>query len=651
MRESEGACESVPLLLGVRNNSRGQPRYGSDADPREAFAIGRGRELDMRPGATPDTRMRLLPRALACAVFAAAAGCASLAREPGPESEVEVEYLAPRPLENPGDVPSHARPDDGSQRAPPRAPEPGPPIPSEVPGARHLGDLHPALRSRALLLFQRARAEGIEVTFIFGYTPYVPRKRTGPGGWATWHQFGLAFDLNLADRRDLADGRRHFTSDAPRWQRLGAIAGELGLAWGGAWRSSYDPFHFEWHPGDDSVISKDDLRRFLALAGPRAERFREVWPLYPEPRGAGPPGAGPASSPAPNDAAPTLVLAFGGDVAFPRGKNDAALEAIGPRAFDALAPWLAPATLRFANLEAPFTERAPTVQKPFAFTAPPARLAWVLGAGFNLLSLANNHIADAGPAGVADTIAALTRARDAAHGALWWAGADPRAAPPTPVPLVFRAPGTDLAVAFLAFGNGYARQVTHWAGPAAEAAALASVRLARTQAQLVIVSVHGGSEYTHAPDPAVVRLLRGLADAGADIVVGHHAHVVRGIERRGPSVIFYGLGNLAFGSITDRHRATGATLYGMLARVDVSGGKVRRVRVLPLWVDNADPLAPPDLAPLPPTPFSPQPLRGAYAAHVLAAIDGFSALVPGNTTRFGPPAADAPGEGVLEFPE
>ncbi len=49
---------------------------------------------------------------------------------------------------------------------------------------------------------------------------------------------------------------------------------------GGIWRT-YDPFHFEWHPGHDAWISKDDLRGFLELAGPRAEAYRETWPLFP----------------------------------------------------------------------------------------------------------------------------------------------------------------------------------------------------------------------------------------------------------------------------------------------------------------------------------------------------------------------------------
>lgn len=193
-----------------------------------------------------------------------------LCREDFPETGVDIEAD--------GAITPRAKGSRPSTTPPTGSPSDGP------PGARYLEGLHPRLQQLARELHRRAAAAGISFRIVHGYAPYAPRTRPGPGGMANWHQFGLAFDVLIADRRDLADGRRHFHEDDPTWHRLGAIGQELGLVWGGIWRT-YDPFHFEWHPGDDATISAADLRRFLALAGPAGKDYRAVWQLYPNPDG------------------------------------------------------------------------------------------------------------------------------------------------------------------------------------------------------------------------------------------------------------------------------------------------------------------------------------------------------------------------------
>ncbi|MBL8785474.1 MAG: CapA family protein [Deltaproteobacteria bacterium] len=147
-------------------------------------------------------------------------------------------------------------------------------------GAPLLDAVHPTLRARVLELHRRAAARGIGFRVVHGHARYERRTRMGPGGMANWHQFGLAADILLNERKDLGDARRHFDEDRAKWQELGAMAAELGLVWGGIWRS-YDPFHLEWHPGDDAVISATDLARFLRLAGADGRNYQAVWSLYP----------------------------------------------------------------------------------------------------------------------------------------------------------------------------------------------------------------------------------------------------------------------------------------------------------------------------------------------------------------------------------
>lgn len=151
------------------------------------------------------------------------------------------------------------------------------------PKGHVLEGLHPELKKRGLALLERLHAEGIHVKLLMGYTPYKKRTRIGPGGWANWHEFGLAFDLNLTKRKSLSDAKAHFDADAKVWARVGAIALELGLVWGGSWRSSYDPFHFEWHPGADAVINKQDLAAMLRLTGKNGKKYQRAWALYDSP--------------------------------------------------------------------------------------------------------------------------------------------------------------------------------------------------------------------------------------------------------------------------------------------------------------------------------------------------------------------------------
>ena len=114
-------------------------------------------------------------------------------------------------------------------------------------------------------------------------------------------------------------------------------------------------------------------------------------------------------------------------------------------------------------------------------------------------------------------------------------------------------------VAFLAYtevGEGftYTRVPHQWAAtPELPGAAPVradflrqDVKTARGEADLVIVSMHWGKEYDHRPTDFQKALGRIAMDAGADLVIGHHPHVIQGIEFRGRGVIAYSLGNFVF---------------------------------------------------------------------------------------------------------
>jgi hypothetical protein len=230
---------------------------------------------------------------------------------------------------------------------------------------------------------------------------------------------------------------------------------------------------------------------------------------------------------------PSLRLLALGDIALtPAAQVEPA------RAFSGIAPLLAAADLRTANLEAQLTartERAGVIGS--GIRAEPAMIAALLHARFDVLSVANNHALDFGNAGLAESVQRLA---DAGIRSCGLANADRSG-----VPAILEARGKRIAV--LGFCDD------HFNGPdvqgsprpalATFAEVEASVRAAREIADLVIVHLHWGYEFALHPLLDQRDFARRVVDCGAHLVLCHHAHVPLGFELRGAGAIAYGLGN------------------------------------------------------------------------------------------------------------
>mgnify|MGYP006191293943 FL=1 len=99
-----------------------------------------------------------------------------------------------------------------------------------------------------------------------------------------------------------------------------------------------------------------------------------------------------------------LSIVVVGDVSQPATQWVEATERLRDKVFDPTRHLTMSGDLNFMNLENPVTALSPNAKKTYAFTSPPERLEWYFGAGFNMFSLANNHIADASQAGIDKTI-------------------------------------------------------------------------------------------------------------------------------------------------------------------------------------------------------------------------------------------------------
>lgn len=248
------------------------------------------------------------------------------------------------------------------------------------------------------------------------------------------------------------------------------------------------------------------------------------------------------------------TLLFVGDIMLSRAVGRLIEKAKDPRyPFLYAAPVLQAADLTFGNLEGPISEGGINQGSIYSFRARPETAKGLTFAGFDALSLANNHIMDWGRDALRDTITILKQYSIAAVGA-------GNTYEEANLPYVVRLGKTRLA--FLAYTTLLPRSFeatsTH-AGISSftlEGTAALIRRLKEEGADIVIVSLHWGEEYAPKPSAEQKRIAHALADAGADLIVGHHSHVAQEVERyKRPasaeatareSWIAYSLGNFIF---------------------------------------------------------------------------------------------------------
>lgn len=237
------------------------------------------------------------------------------------------------------------------------------------------------------------------------------------------------------------------------------------------------------------------------------------------------------------------------------------------------------AHVAFANLECPLTSRG-VPQVGIALCARPEVAEGLSYAGFDVLSLANNHSADCGELGLLDTLDRLGENGIAGVGV-------GRNAREVHRPVIVEAEG--MRIAFLAYnhiqpryaGTGEAVYGPAWLEPAA---VCDDVKRARDQADFVVVSFHWGNEYTLVPDAFQQEVARRVVESGADLVVGHHPHVAQGVAFLDGGFVAYSLGNFVFDQPFSVETAQGLMLYSLL-----EDGALKQVRLIPVQIDDGRP--------------------------------------------------------------
>jgi poly-gamma-glutamate synthesis protein (capsule biosynthesis protein) len=284
-----------------------------------------------------------------------------------------------------------------------------------------------------------------------------------------------------------------------------------------------------------------------------------------------------------------LTVGVGGDLLPHLPVVSRARALAGGRGYDfrpllrSIRPWVRRNSLAFCHIETPLTP-APPAGYP-RFSSPPALARAVMATGFDACSIASNHSLDRGQAGIASTRRALTRAGVRHTGAFSSRRQRRR-------PLLLRARGVTVALlAYTQMTNGIALPHPWSVNLAVAERILRDARRARRAgARAVIVNLHWGTEYRHAPDAFQTALARRLARSRAiTAVVGQHAHVVQPIRRVGRLWIVFGEGNLLSNQTVACCPA--ASQDGMLVRLHLRVGRrarVERITYTPTWVRHPD---------------------------------------------------------------
>lgn len=254
---------------------------------------------------------------------------------------------------------------------------------------------------------------------------------------------------------------------------------------------------------------------------------------------------------------PQVTTIFGGDVMLSRYVARAS-ESRGDFSapFRNIAAEFAQNDLAFVNLEAPFARSGPYFVDDYAmsFRVDPRFIDGLNLAGIDMASLSNNHIYNAGNDGVAYTKEHLVN-NGIGYCLETWA--------------IKEVNGTRFA--FFCYSYDINLDTNKL---------ISDLESVRGQADVIIVSMHNGAEYTENISASQSGFARAAVDHGADMVIGHHPHVVQRMEEYNGKYIFYSLGNLVFDQDWSHETTLGAVI-----KVWWEGGEAKKIQFKPVKID------------------------------------------------------------------
>lgn len=279
----------------------------------------------------------------------------------------------------------------------------------------------------------------------------------------------------------------------------------------------------------------------------------------------------------------SVTLAFGGDIHF----ESPIRERLASSPASVLAPIaqiLRRADIAVVNLETAVTDRGVSAPKTYTFRAPARAFAALEAGGVDVASLANNHGMDYGAQGLRDSLAAGRRSTVALIGA-----GSSEATAYSPYRRTVHGQRIAIIGATQVLDD---HLIDAWTArgrqPGLASAKRVSrltraVRAARTTSDTVVVFLHWGRELVECPTTDQKRLATALVRAGADVVVGSHAHLLLGAGKLGKALVAYGLGNFVF------YASKELTVRSGVLEVTVTGRRIDGYRWRPARIRGGIP--------------------------------------------------------------
>ena len=265
---------------------------------------------------------------------------------------------------------------------------------------------------------------------------------------------------------------------------------------------------------------------------------------------------------------PSVQILFVGDIMLDRGIRYYSQKAAEDRAndfvFEKIHGKLLENNLVVGNLEGPITNNSSVsitaeteTPNSFFFTFDPSWAKTLFDNKIRLVNLGNNHILNFGAAGLAETKNYLKEA-----------GVDYFGAPDYPKNIATEING--VKITFINY-NEFSAYAEIEESSVIEEIKKTSLRRAESKTDIIIVYTHWGAEYMPEPAPEIKKLARAFIDAGADLIIGSHPHVIQPIEIYKGKRIYYSLGNFIFDQYFSEETKMG---LGVVLKIEkTSGGK------------------------------------------------------------------------------